>query len=99
MIWSAKHDYAIAFGAALGMTTEQIGECIGTNKNAVIGRAHRRQIALLSVGGRRGQARPKKIPKRERRDGIIPLGVAARAAGLTVKDLIAFADAEKWLQK
>lgn len=46
MEWTEQHNYAIAFGAGLGLSNRQIAALMGITRNAVIGRRHR--IGLYS---------------------------------------------------
>ena len=43
MNWTVNHDYAIAFGAGLGLSNSSIASCLGPefNRNMVIGRRYR----------------------------------------------------------
>lgn len=92
MRWTQANDYAIAFGAALGMSAGQIGACMGESRCAVIGRAWRQKISLDPYKGPKSFKPRRPKVRRVRKDGILPLGFAARAAGLTVADLKAIAE-------
>lgn len=60
--WTPEQDYALAFGAALGMSARQIAQSLGSGvtRNAVIGRTHRLGMTL---SGKRGRSEKPKIPK------------------------------------
>lgn len=44
--WTTEEDYALHFGAGLGMTGSQIALGIGCTRNAVMGRCHRLHVKL-----------------------------------------------------
>lgn len=50
-MWTPEKDYALRFGAALGMSASQIAGSLndGTTRNAVIGRCHRHDVQLSGV--------------------------------------------------
>lgn len=89
--WTAEQDYALTFGAALGMTASQIAGQIGSiTRNAVIGRSNRLGLSLSGNKNRQAAIRSEKAaaPKPERRkrnstwtadeDTALAVAVAAR---------------------
>lgn len=96
--WTQDRDYALAFGAALGMSASQIAQSFGgITRNSVIGRCHRLNIGL---GGKRrssAAAAPASspVPRAPRQRGTIwtaeqddalRIGVAARRTSKELAD-------------
>jgi hypothetical protein len=77
MRWTKKHDYGIAFGAALGMSASQISEYFDVTRCAVIGRADRCGIELDEDRGKRNR----------RNNSIRALGGLVKRLGLTPNEI------------
>lgn len=85
--WTLERDYALAFGASLGMSARQIAESFGpaVSRNSVIGRCHRLNLGL---SGKRRPPPPKvegssmphktKVSWTPEQDEALRAGIAAR---------------------
>jgi len=85
-------DACLAIGINNGCSAHLIATALGVTRNAVLGRKFRLGLCdgkkptqpKFRAGGMRGRDRK---PRKSKRDGIIPLGHAARACGFTVAEL------------
>lgn len=59
--WPIEQNYALAFGAALGMQAGAIGLCLSKTRNAVIGRAYRAHLEFNKLPGIKTVRRRSKI--------------------------------------
>lgn len=88
--WTDQRDYALAFGAALGMSATQIAESMSdVTRNSVIGRCYRLHLNLGGKSGRGKKRDPGEKPSKQRvpktkvvwtteQDAALAAGVAAR---------------------